>query len=115
VRQTRARIQYWAPDVLLCNELEAATLGGVEGVRGLARSVVIVKQGALPALIVAGDGTTIEVPSLPLAGVRDTTGAGDAFAAGFLLALNEGLDWVSAVDRGHHSAQAAITLVSGPS
>lgn len=113
--QTRARIQHWAPDVLLCNELEAATLGGVEGVRGLARSVAIVKQGALPALIVAGDGTTIEVSSLPLAGVRDTTGAGDAFAAGFLLALNEGLDWVSAVDRGHHSAQAAITLVSGPS
>jgi sugar/nucleoside kinase (ribokinase family) len=51
----------------------------------------------------------VEVPALSLAHVRDTTGAGDAFAAGLLLALADGDDVVTAVGRGH--AVAADTLL----
>jgi sugar/nucleoside kinase (ribokinase family) len=66
-------------DVLLANEAEAAVLGGIDGAREL-----IVKRGAHGATWT--DGTrTIDVPALPT-DVRDTTGAGDAFAAGFLTA-----------------------------
>lgn len=66
-------------DVLLANEAEAAVLGGPDGARE-----VIVKRG--PNGATWSDGTrTIDVPAVP-AHVRDTTGAGDAFAAGFLTA-----------------------------
>lgn len=111
--QSRARLREWSPDVLLCNELEAAALGGADVIRDLARSVVVVKQGPLPALVLTPDGMTTAVPAAPVDGVRDTTGAGDAFAAGFLAAVADAQPWVEAVERGHRSARAAIELVSG--
>jgi sugar/nucleoside kinase (ribokinase family) len=111
--ETCDRIRAWAPDILLCNELEAAVLGGVDGLRGLARSVTIVKQGPRPALILAAGAEIVEVPAVDDRAVSDTTGAGDAFAAGVLLAAVEGRDWIAAVESGHRSAREAIRLVSG--
>ena len=66
-------------DLLLANAAEAAVLGGADGAREL-----VVKRGAGGASWT--DGTrTIALPAEP-AEARDTTGAGDAFAAGFLTA-----------------------------
>jgi sugar/nucleoside kinase (ribokinase family) len=67
-------------DLLLPNQLEHAALGSLDGVRE-----VVVTRGAAGATWT--DGTArASVAAVPLDDVRDTTGAGDAFAAGFLSA-----------------------------
>lgn len=63
-------------------------------------------------MIQAGHEPT-EVPALRLDNVRDTTGAGDAFAAGLLVALAADSTPVAATMLGHHSAARAITAASG--
>jgi sugar/nucleoside kinase (ribokinase family) len=81
-------------------------------VDGIATAATIVKQGPGPALVsVPGEGV-VEVPVPPLGAVTDTTGAGDAFAAGFLLAVAGGSLAVEAAVAGHRTARAAITAVS---
>jgi len=97
------------PDVVLANELEADCLGGPSEVAVLGAAVTVVKQGAAPALLYVAGADPVEVPASPLRDVRDTTGAGDAFAAGLLSGLLEGLAPVAAVEAGHLSAAAAIT------
>jgi sugar/nucleoside kinase (ribokinase family) len=80
-----------APDLLFTNAAEAAAfLGGADPAGLLAFApVAVVKQGAGGATVVARDAgqgaVRLEVPARPLV-VADTTGAGDAFDAGFLAA-----------------------------
>ena len=45
---------------------------------------VVVKQGSYGALLFGADGTFFSAPTYPLEEVIDPTGAGDAFAGGFL-------------------------------
>jgi sugar/nucleoside kinase (ribokinase family) len=73
------------PDVLFANTEEAALLG-VGGARAPVAQLTLVKQGPDPVLAWHGATPAIAVPVPPVADVRDTTGAGDAFAAGFLAA-----------------------------
>jgi sugar/nucleoside kinase (ribokinase family) len=110
----RMRNLLWSlqPHVLLCNELEADVLARAGGVDGIATAATVVKQGANPALVsVPGEGV-VEVAVPALAGFTDTTGAGDAFAAGFLLAVAAGSMAVEATVAGHRTARAAIEAVS---
>jgi sugar/nucleoside kinase (ribokinase family) len=44
--------------------------------------------------------------------VRDTTGAGDAFAAGFLIAMADGADPIAATTHGHEVAADAVRRAS---
>lgn len=91
------------PAVVFANADEARALG-ITG--AIARAVTVVKRGAASAEVFVAD-ERYEVPATPVAAVGDTTGAGDAFAAGFLSA-----DWrddvVAATHAGHRSAAAAI-------
>ncbi len=107
-----ARIASLRPSVVLANELEAATLGPRLHPDHLDGALVIVKQGAEPAIVLQAGATPVEVPAVAVADVRDTTGAGDAFAAGLLLALAEGLDPVVATQRAHLVAAAAVRAAS---
>jgi sugar/nucleoside kinase (ribokinase family) len=78
-------------DYFLPNEAEAAALGGdMRNFSALANAVggtLIVKRGANGALAIPahGDREPIRVVAVPVE-VVDTTGAGDAFNAGFLYA-----------------------------
>lgn len=125
-----ARFLSWVSgvDVLLANESEAALLAGLPEpdqshaatalesayVAGatLARSVgtVVVKLGPLGAVLVKADGTTAHAEAVPV-DVVDTTGAGDAFAAGFLPAWTAGADPRSCLEAGTRSAVRVVARV----
>jgi sugar/nucleoside kinase (ribokinase family) len=71
----RAELESLAPDVVFANEDEEQIVGG-----HLPGSTWILKRGARGASF---DGT--EIAAVPVASIVDTTGAGDAFAAGWLV------------------------------
>jgi len=83
-------------DVLLMSEEEIRQYtnrpGIVAGVRQLLEMglhYVVVKQGSYGALLFGADGTFFSAPTYPLEEVIDPTGAGDAFAGGFLGYLSQ--------------------------
>jgi sugar/nucleoside kinase (ribokinase family) len=73
----RETLEAVGPEVVFANEAEADLLGA------LAAPTVVVKRGANGSVVRTAEGER-ELPSLDVE-VLDTTGAGDAFAAGFLL------------------------------
>jgi len=77
-------------DVVLMNDAEVRQLTGVPNlvraavaIRGWGASMVVVKRGEHGVLVFAEDGA-FALPGFPLEDVLDPTGAGDAFAGGFL-------------------------------
>jgi sugar/nucleoside kinase (ribokinase family) len=99
------------PDVVFANADEAALLDLVS-LDPPAGCVWIAKQGAQPALVITHGPNVASVAAMPIADVRDTTGAGDAFAAGYLASSLGGADPVDAASAGHACAaehlQAAL-------
>ena len=102
------RIAALSPQVVFANELEAAVLGDGLRPERLGGAVVIVKHGPRPATVWQPGAAPVDVEATPLGDVKDTTGAGDAFAAGVLLALADGADAVDAVRHGHDVAAASL-------
>lgn len=98
------------PAHLLANREEADLLGLPASAP--AGCCVVVKDGARPATVRVPGGRPVRVPVPPVTGVRDTTGAGDAFAGGYLAALLAGDDPVGACARGH-AAAAGVLAVPG--
>jgi sugar/nucleoside kinase (ribokinase family) len=83
-----------APDVLFATRVEAEALAGGRDLGGLGEiaAVVVIKHGRSGASVLARSATgplAFDVATTPLE-ATDTTGAGDAFDAGFLVA------WVAA-------------------
>lgn len=70
---------------------------------------VIIKRGAAGATLV-GEGEPVDAPAVPVARVVDTVGAGDAFCAGYLAALLDGLDAAAALRWGNGCAAAALSV-----
>jgi sugar/nucleoside kinase (ribokinase family) len=80
-------------DLLIVNDEEARQLSGVhnlvraaEAIRRMGPRAVVVKRGDSGALLFHESGV-FAAPALPLADVRDPTGAGDTFAGGFIGSL----------------------------
>jgi sugar/nucleoside kinase (ribokinase family) len=78
-------------DVLLMSEEEVrqytnrtSIVSGVRQLLDMGLQYVVVKQGSYGALLFSADGTYFSAPTYPLEEVIDPTGAGDAFAGGFL-------------------------------
>ncbi|HET6547684.1 MAG TPA: sugar kinase [Solirubrobacter sp.] len=94
-------------DLLLPNEDELAALG--DHLNGVGE--VVVKRGAAGARWTDG-ATTVEAPAVRLDEVIDTTGAGDAFAAGFLSAWPERPP-AEALAAGAALAARAVTQAGG--
>jgi sugar/nucleoside kinase (ribokinase family) len=73
-----------APEVFLCNNDESALLNVDSAHPMSGAALTVIKRGALPVTAVTAAGAVTEVATPPVANIVDTTGAGDAFAAGFL-------------------------------
>jgi sugar/nucleoside kinase (ribokinase family) len=78
-------------DVLLMSEEEVrqytnrvSIVAGVRQLLNMGLRYVVVKQGSYGAMLFGADGTFFSAPTYPLEEVIDPTGAGDAFAGGFL-------------------------------
>jgi sugar/nucleoside kinase (ribokinase family) len=105
LEEVRRRLVGTSPTVVLANDDEAAALA-IDG--PLAGAITVVKRGPRPAVIHLLDGTTTEVDAISVPGVNDTTGAGDAFAAGFLTSPDWVDDPVTACRAGHRAAAALL-------
>lgn len=115
----------WTSDAAVCfpNLDEAEVLAGAEAGRQadpvslaavLTRyyQAVVVKLGADGALV-AAEGAEPEQIAARSAVVRDTTGAGDAFCAGFLAAWLTGSPMTAAVRSGAEAAAVAVSGLGG--
>lgn len=101
-------------DILLANHNEAIELTGIsdadkaiEALRGMCDTIAIT-MGEKGSRIMRGNETYNIAPVAPPQLV-DTTGAGDAYAAGFLFGLTEGKDLATC---GHYGSVAASEVIS---
>jgi ribokinase len=101
-------------EVLFVSRAEAAALAGLPMPEEAADQLldtgprVVVETAGAEGAFVATHGRTWQVPAFPVTGRRDTTGAGDAFAAGFVAAFLRGFNLVAAARVG--SAAAALKI-----
>lgn len=108
-------------DYFLCNQREAATITGMADFKEAAVSLrqrgartVIIKLGQAGCWV-DGEAWQGEVPGYPVQ-VVDTTGAGDAFAAGLLAGLASGGDLRTACEAANRAGArivGALGTVSG--
>ena len=104
--------------LLFANRAEAELLTGQQDPL-IAATVLATRVGR--AVVTDGGGAavwadgaaTVQAPAVATATVVDTTGAGDAFAAGMLAALARGDAPVDALSAGHELAAAACALIGG--
>jgi sugar/nucleoside kinase (ribokinase family) len=103
----RALIRTLQPTYVFANRVEA----DIGSLRELVSpdTTVVVKNGRDPTEILAAGNKSATVRPAPVDEVRDTTGAGDAFAAGFLAAVLDNAEPVEAVEAGHRLASRVLT------
>ena len=107
VEHYRALVQRVRPVALFANADEARELDLVR--RPLPGITVVLKDGPRPTRVLRPEQPELVVPVEAVEAVRDSTGAGDAFAAGWLSARMEGLDLRAQVERGHALARQVLS------
>jgi sugar/nucleoside kinase (ribokinase family) len=101
-------------DVLFANEDEITMLYDVDAFDDAARfvtencEIAALTRGAQGSVVV-GRGERHEIAAVPIAKLVDTTGAGDAYAAGFLFGLTHGHDLVTCGNLGSLGAAEVIS------
>jgi len=94
-------------DVIFANEAEFAAAFEGGGPDPADETAWVIKRGERGAALLRHGALIEEAPRERLS-LRDDTGAGDAFAAGFLGAALEGLDGRESLRRGNATAAAAL-------
>ena len=103
---------------IFANEAEALALTGAAGIDEQARALgaiyprVVIKRGAAGAALGDRSGVTLSPPA-PSVEVVDTTGAGDAFAAGFIAAELAGRSAEACLRTGIEAGSKAVRTVGG--
>lgn len=104
-RAARELIASIAPDILFATETEAQAFLGRDAADGMVEhaSIAVIKRGARGARVLARDpdgGILRFDVATPQVAAADTTGAGDAFSAGFIAG------WLAARAAGRHAPDA---------
>lgn len=102
-------------DILLANDREAAALFETDDfgdmtvrARGLC-PLVAVTRSEKGSILIPAEGAVVEVPAVAPNALEDTTGAGDAYAAGLLFGLARGFDLKRAGSLGSLAASEVIS------
>lgn len=107
-------------DYLFPNEYEARALTGLDDpvaaarelhARGVGTAIVTIGPGG--CVLVGGQGTNLQLATPAVSNVVDSTGAGDAFAAGFIAAIQAGQMPQAAATLGMHVAASVIAQIGG--
>lgn len=99
-------------DVFILNKEEATALTREKNVERMLRKlneyceVIVITDGSKPVYAIS-DGK-IYKKSYPLTKVVDPTGAGDAFASGFIYGMMQVVDIETCLDYGHSEAKAVL-------
>jgi ribokinase len=108
-------------DVFLCNLTEASRLTGENNpelaariLRSKGAGAVIVKLGEMGCLLSSSE-CTAQIAGVQPARVIDTTGAGDAFAAGFIAARLRGKDIQEACQAANRAGSRAVEYLGAVS
>ena len=105
-------------DWLFANESEAQMLGGHADLDAQLTDLggqfghVVIKRGRFGAVLGSRNGVSLSLPA-PLVKAVDSTGAGDAFAAGFVAALMRGESGESCLEQGIAGGVKAVQFVGG--
>jgi sugar/nucleoside kinase (ribokinase family) len=105
-------------DWIFANESEAEALTGEAGYEAQIRALgahfgtVLIKRGRLGAALGGREGVRVLLPA-PVVTVVDTTGAGDAFAAGFIAGHLAGDDEAAALAKGIAAGARAVQAIGG--
>ena len=98
-------------ELCFANAEEADVLGGADALTSR-YGLAVVKRGRAGAVLHRRDAPPLEVPGEPADAV-DPTGAGDAFAAGFLAARLRGEDDAACARAAVRAAAAVVTRAGG--
>ena len=111
VDSTRSLVERSSVDVVFANADEAVSLG-IDG--PVASALTIVKRGGVSVVLHQPGTTAVEIPAHDIGHVGDTTGAGDAFAAGFLTHSAWRTEPAEACKAGHAAAAALLRGRASP-
>lgn len=110
--ESRSRFAASGATHLFANEEEAEYLDLIQ--RPIIDVTLIIKRGAGVAEVRADNGEVLaSIAAVPLEGTIDSTGAGDAFAGGLLVARASAKSWEDALHAGHHAARAHLQRQGG--
>ncbi|HEX2281787.1 MAG TPA: PfkB family carbohydrate kinase [Thermomicrobiales bacterium] len=110
-----SRVDLVSPDLEEARQMtgQSSAEGMAETFLGWGVPLVALRMGARGSLVATAEGAVHAIPAVPT-NVVDTTGAGDAYCGGFLVALGRGLDAAEAGARAAVSASFAIEQFGVP-